>query len=195
MFKKGHKGNKKGKKVENDEDDDDVKSSKKGKKKKGKKKKFMYPTPKDFKPFFVHLFVRTGKDGLIQSVEVIRFKGKPSNPKVKSVKLSETDPEVLVAVAARLAGPTYKPNPDKRLPPKMGFRILARVGQSDGNLRFGVKEIIAKRDDGAKKKLSKKDPRWRMLRKCSSTMPSAFMRIGVFPKIQKEKKKGKEKDE
>ena len=183
------------KRKDDDEDEKDEKVKKKGKKKKRKPaKKFFYEAPENFKPFFAHLFVQTGKDGLIQTVDVVRFKGRPDNPKAKQVKLSETDPETLASVAARLAGPTYKPNIAKRLPTNTSFRMLVRVGASDDNLRFGVKEILAKKGS-KKKRLGKKHPWWRLLRKCSRTMPAAFMDIGEFPKFKKEKeekgKKGK----
>lgn len=205
MFKKkGKKGKhkdeelkKKKKKHKEEEDDEDEGKSKKkkAKKKKGKKrKKFVYAAPSDMKPFFMHILCRTGKDGLISDVEVIRWKGRPDNPKAKSIKLSEQDPTVLSTVAARLGATSFVTNPDKRLPSKTTFRMLCRVGKNkDDNVRFGIKEIVMKTETG-KKTLKKKHPYYRRLRRCNRIMPAAFMKIGDFPKLKKAKK-GKDDDE
>jgi hypothetical protein len=165
-------------------------------KKSGGKKKFVYPAPKDFKPFFAHILMRTGKDGLIQEVDCIRFKGRPDNPKAKQSLLSQHDPKTLAAIAARLGGATFVTNVAKRLPPKFTFRILARVGNNEEKgLRFGVKEIIGRSPDGTKKTLKKKHPWYRRIRRCARTMPAAFMGIGEFPKQSKKDKKDKDEDE
>jgi hypothetical protein len=178
MFQKGHKHSK---------------GKGKGKKSKSSKKKFTYPMPKNFKPFDGHLLVRTAKDGLLTNVEFVRFKGRPDNPKAKSVTLSQTDPATLSAIAARIGGTSFVTNPKKRLPPKCAFKITCRVGKnSEDNLRFAIREIVGKTSDGTKKKLSKKHPYYRRLRRCARTMPAAFMSIGEFPKPVK---KGKSKDE
>lgn len=186
--KKGKKGKSK------DEEDTKKQKKKKPAKKAKKRKKFTYAAPSDLKPFFIKILCRTGKDGLIQDVEAVRFKGRYDNPKAKSINLSEHDPKTLAAIAARLGGTSFVTNPDKRLPSKTVYVMICRVGKNkDGDIRFGVKEIVQKTDSG-KKTLKKKDPNYRRLRKCNRIMPGAFMKIGEFPKLKKQKK-GKEEEE
>ena len=163
------------------------KKSKSSKTVRKKAKKFTYAAPSGMKPFFLQLLCRVGKDGLINDVEGVRFKGRPDNPKAKKVNLSETDPKTLIAIASRLGGTSFVTNPAKRLPAKAAFQMTTRVGANkEGDLRFTVREIRMKLDDKTKT-LKKKDPIYRRLRRCARIMPGAFMKVGDFPKASKKK--------
>jgi hypothetical protein len=173
-FKKGHKPG--------------VKKGAKTAPKRKPAKKFLFTAPKDMKPFFLHIIATTGKDGLLNSVEAIRFKGRPDNPKAKKSVLSEDDPKTLAAIAVRLGGTAFVTNLAKRLPAKAAFRLECRVGaNAEGNLRFSVRSAVQKLDE-KKKTLKKTDPTWKRLRRCAKVMPAAFVKVLPFPTATKKKK-------
>jgi hypothetical protein len=191
-----------------------------GKAKKAKRKPIpTYQAPPDFKPHFLLVQFKTEKDGLLGTkVQATRYQGKfdrEADDKKKS-NLGAYDPITLMAVAARIAGVTYKPSNDKkfpasikeradvkgsqRLPASTTFQMLLRVGRkTDGNvLTTSVKDIwqvVMNEKTGRPKlvALEKTDPAYRLIRKAKNFLPAAFQQVLMPPK--RSRKKADEGDE
>lgn len=182
-------------------DDDEKPAKKAGKvaKKAGKSKRKPLPTfaaPKEFKPHFLEVFVKTEKDGLLGSAaKATRYQGRydPQAEDKKKADLASYDPTTLIGIVSRLSAASFATNPTKRLPANTPFRILMRVNRksADGSLSIGIKEIAAgvpKNGVMKYKGLDKKDPYYRKLRKAARILPAAFKAVMMPPKRVRGKK-------
>lgn len=172
----------------------------KGKKKSAGKKKALpvFKAPAEFKPFFARMSVRIGKDGLMSDLKVIRIKGSPTNEEAKTVDMALHDPETLVRIAARYAGPSFIRNEGKRIPANSIVSCLMRVGvkKENNQLTTAFKEFKLKNLETKKTKtLEKSDPIYRASRKPARWMPAAFTGVKPFPSNAELKAMGKEEDE
>ena len=145
----------------------------------------LFKAPKDFKPFFVEVAVRVDKDGVISNLKATKYRGRPDTENVKTVDLGLYEPQTLIKLAARLAGPSFVNKVDKRLPAGATAKIMYRVGKkAEGNvLTVGIKGISLKLDgDKTKfKPLEKSDPRYRVLRKSGHFTAAAYTQTKPFP--------------
>ncbi len=178
----------------------------KGKKKSTKKPIPIFKAPEDFKPHFLEVLVKTEKDGLLSSlIKATRYVGRydPQAPDKKKIDLGSYDPVTLQGILSRLSMTTYATNVAKRLPGGTTYKILLRVNRKskDGSISVGFKMVSV----GQKSKktgrvkaveLDKKDPQYRMFRKCNRIIPAAFKDVLMPPKrVRGVKVKNQEEDE
>jgi len=126
-----------------------AKKSGKAPKAKGKKKGVpTWTAPEDFKPFFLAIDVRTDKDGLFSSaIKGTRFQGKydPQAPDKKKFDLGSYDQETLQGILARLSGPTFKANIEKRYPEDIKERTATEKVKVNGETKIKLIHRTAKR--------------------------------------------------
>lgn len=152
----------------------------------------MWKAPADFKPFFLEVLVRTEKDGLLSNaIRATRYVGRydPEAPDKKKIDLGGYDQATLQGILSRLSMTTYTSNATKRLPANTTFKILLRANRKakDGMLSILFKTIStgvksAKTGRVRPVLLDKKDPQYRMFRKCSRILPAAFKDCLMPPK-------------
>lgn len=168
--------------------------------------------------------IRTEADGLLASaIKGVRVNGRydledpASIEDKKKFDMAAYDPQTLIGIQARLAGPTFKATNDKkypvevkgrtevkgamRLPANTTFRLVLRVNRksADGSLAILCKQILqaVKSPKGVVKAvpLDKKDPVYRALRKSLRTMPAAFKNVQMPPAKRRAKKSEDDGDE
>lgn len=165
----------------------------KGKSKaKAKKLLPLFKAPEDFKPHFLEVLVKTEKDGLLSNlIKATRYVGRydPQAPDKKKIDLGSYDPTTLIGLISRLSMTTYTSNVAKRLPANTTYKILLRVNRKskDGSLSIAFKMIsvgVKSAKTGRIKavELDKKDPQYRLFRKCSRILPAAFKTVLMPPK-------------
>ncbi len=172
---------------------------------KAKKPLPIFKAPEDFKPHFLEVLVKTEKDGLLSNaIKATRYVGRydPQAPDKKKIDLGSYDPTTLIGLLSRLSMTTYTSNVAKRLPANTTYKILLRVNRKskDGSLSIAFKMISVGVKNAAgrmkAKELDKKDPQYRLFRKCNRILPAAFKTVLMPPKkVRGAKVKVEEDDE
>lgn len=152
----------------------------------------IFKAPADFKPFFLEVFLRTEKDGLLAStIKAIRYIGRydPEAEDKKKSDIASYDQATLIGVMSRFAAVTFATNAAKRLPINTTFRVVLRINRkaADESLSVLVKSIaiggkIAKSGRTDYTELLKTDVNYRKLRKASRLLPAAFKATIAPPK-------------
>jgi hypothetical protein len=179
-----------------------------------------FKAPADFKPHDLLVQVKTERDGLIATqVKATRFQGRfdrEADDK-KKFDLGSYDSNTLMGVAARIAGVTFKPTNDKkmpviprerdglkgsnRLPASTTFQIRIRAGRkmADNTLTARVVQIwqAVPKNTGrlALRELEKTDPAYRLIRKVSRLLPAAFTECQMPPKRGRARKADEDTDD
>ena len=158
-------------------------------------KKITFQAPSDFKPCFIEVMFKMGKDGLAgPQFKVTRVRGRWDNPDAKRFDMLEYDAQTAMALMCRLNGRFFAPNIVRRLPANSSFKLILRVGKrtADNTLMASVKEaarLIVK--EGAKPKWKwyedKKDPIYRKLRSANRFLAGAFTKIQLPPSGRQKK--------
>lgn len=153
-------------------------------------KKITFQAPSDFKPCFIEVMFKMGKDGLASpQYKVTRIQGRWENPDAKRFDMLEYDAQTVLAMMSRLNGRLFAPNILRRLPANSSFKLILRVSKrsADNTLMASVKEaarLIVK--EGAKPKWKwysdKKDPIYRKLRSANRFLAGAFTKIQLPPR-------------
>jgi hypothetical protein len=152
----------------------------------------IFTAPTDFKPFFLEVFLRTEKDGLLGStIKAIRYIGRydPEAEDKKKSDIASYDQPTLIGIMSRFAAVTYATNAAKRLPINTTFKVVLRVNKkaADESLSVLVKSIaiagkVSKSGRADYTELAKNDLNYRKLRKASRVLPAAFKTILMPPK-------------
>lgn len=152
----------------------------------------IFKAPEDFKPHFLEVTVKTEKDGLLSNaIKATRYVGRydPQAPDKKKIDLGSYDQKTLQGILSRLSMTTYATNALRRLPANTIFRILLRINRKskDGSISVLFKSIciaVKSAKTGRMKlvALEKKDPKYRMIRKCNRILPAAFKEVLMPPK-------------
>lgn len=164
----------------------------------------IFKAPADFKPFFLEVFLRTEKDGLLSSmIKATRYQGRydPEAEDKKKADLGSYDQPTLMGILSRFSGVTYGTNMTRRLPPNTTYRALLRVNKkaADDSLSVLFKGVAVGAKNGKGRvvydDLEKQDPNYRKLRKASRLLPAAFKAVLMPPKKVRGKKVEAEEDE
>lgn len=157
--------------------------------------------PNDMKPAFYEILFTTDDHGLIDvsTISAARVKGKWENSENARYDLREFDVNTMIGIVRCLSIGVYFPNAAKRLPPNTEYYMVLRAGPSvrkdaDPVLRA---TIASARYLKGKKWVwftDKKDPTYRLLRRCAKILPSAFV-DAQLPPIRKRKTKTSEDSE
>lgn len=182
-----------------------ARASGKGKKASKKKPIPQWKAPVDFKPHFLEVLVKTDKDGLLaNAIKATRYQGRydPQADDKKKFDLGSYDQPTLMGILARMSMTTYVTNVVKRLPALTTFKILLRITKKakDGSLNAAFKSIsVGKKSEKTGRvkavELDKKDPQYRLFRKCSRILPGAFKDVLMPPKKVRGVSKKKEAED
>lgn len=154
-----------------------------------KKKLREFRAPEDLKAKFLVVKVRTAQDGVLNDISVEAIQGRLDNEKSLRANLASYDLNSYTRLVARMSAAWFATNPLRRPTPKASFRLTFRVAKrSTGLLMARMVEAaqLVKSEKTGKSTFKvftdKKDPTYRVLRKCVPILSGFATELQNVPK-------------